>query len=777
MFVRRFTPSPLALAAALALASLNAYAQPAALPEQGKAEDGKAKTEDNLKLDRIIVTGTSTARTKMKQSVSVSTLDGDQIATTGAASAAELLRSIPGLRAESSGGEGNANITVRGAPISAGGSRYLQLQEDGLPLLLVGDISFATADQFLRTDAMVDSVQAIRGGSASTLATSSPAGVVNFLSKTGRTPGGSVALSLGLDHKQIRADFDYAVKLGDKTRAQLAGFIRQGQSTRNTDVNVEDGGQFRANVTHDFNGGYVRLSLKVLEDKTPTFLPVPVRLVGNDIQQIAGVDPRTAFFINSKFRSDVSANRDGNLVSTNPANGLRVSNTAVGAETKLDLGQGFTFEQRFRTADISGRFIGAFPAGSQQPAFAAATPGYFSMHLFNTKLDDFGNTFSESRISKVIDMNAGAKLTAMGGLFLGKQRIAQTWYWNRYNVQLSGDGAGIVNDLGQTTTNPTGPATQTWGGCCVRSIDVTINANAPFAALTYEAGPMILDASLRRDSQNTKGHQQFDNTPTASGGFTGWNFAGRDPVNYKATATSYSFGGNYELDRNTAMFARYSKGSSWASPDRTIWDGAIAKGTNPYPVNELKQLEAGLKLRSGPLSAFLTYFDAKTQEDGGFEVTTRSYLKDGYASRGLEAEVAYRVGQFALAGGATLTRAKITTAGTTNGNKPRRQADIVYQVSPSYNMSNWNVGASFVGTGKSFAQNDNKALLPGYTITNLFASYAYNDKVSLLLTVNNFFNTLAYTEAEDQNNLGNNPLYIARALNGRSAKASVRYSF
>jgi hypothetical protein len=40
------------------------------------------------------------------------------------------------IRAESSGGEGNANFNVRGVPVSSGGSRYLQLQEDGLPVML-----------------------------------------------------------------------------------------------------------------------------------------------------------------------------------------------------------------------------------------------------------------------------------------------------------------------------------------------------------------------------------------------------------------------------------------------------------------------------------------------------------------------------------------------------------------------------------------------------------------------------------------------------------------
>jgi outer membrane receptor protein involved in Fe transport len=399
------------------------------------------------------------------------------------------------------------------------------------------------------------------------------------------------------------------------------------------------------------------------------------------------------------------------------------------------------------------------------------------MHLFNTSIDDLSNTMSETRLSKVFDMGGGAKLTGMGGLFWGKQTVAETWYWNRYNVTLTGDGAAIVNNQGVATANPTGPATQTWGGCCVRSFDVDITNTSPFAALTYEAGPLSIDGSIRRDAQRTKGWQQFDNAPGPNGEFTGWNVAGRDKVNYKASATAYSLGANYEFDRTMAAFGRVSKGHSWASPDRTIWDPQVNTGAQPYPINEVNQFELGLKLRQGAFNGFFTFFDARTKEDGGFEVTSQKYLKDSYASRGIEAEVSYRVGAFGLTGGATWTNAKVTTAGADKGNKPRRQADFVYQITPSYSVGDLSFGASFIGTTKSFAQNDNQVVLPGYMITNLFGTYAFSDKISLNVSVNNLFNKLAYTEAEGQGNLGDNPLFVARAMNGRSIRASVRYAF
>ena len=182
-----------------------------------------------MNLERIVVTGTATGGSKMKQSLSISTLEADQIAKQAPTSAAEILRSIPGIRSESSGGEGNANLTVRGVPISAGGARYVLFQEDGLPVLMFGDIAFGTSDQFIRADYNLDHLEVVRGGSASTLATNSPGGLINFISKDGSNPGGAVGLTLGVDGgRQTRIDFDYAGKLGDKTRFHIGGFNRIG---------------------------------------------------------------------------------------------------------------------------------------------------------------------------------------------------------------------------------------------------------------------------------------------------------------------------------------------------------------------------------------------------------------------------------------------------------------------------------------------------------------------------------------------------------------------
>ena len=767
------------LAAALALAFLPAatfaqQADPAAAETTAPTAPAAAPAPDaGLSLERIVVTGTTTARTKMKQSVSVSTVDAEQVQNSTAGNAVEVLRAVPGLRAESSGGEGNANLGVRGLPMSDGGGRYVQLQEDGLPVLLVGDISFATADEFVRADFTLDSIDVVRGGSASTLSTNSPGAIVNFIHKNRRSNGGAVGMSVGLDHHQQRLDFEYGGKLAEGLSYQLGGFYRIGDGTRHTDVTAEDGGQVRAAITKDLdgNGSYVRVTLRQLSDSTPTYLPVPVRLEGNTIKTIPGIDPRNAFFINHHFPTDVVVGRDGHTVTTHPGDGLKVDVSSIGVESQLKPGDGWTVTERFRKSAISGRFIGVFPAGSQPPDYTGDTP-VFSAHLFNSSLDDMGNVFNDLRVQKELRLGEQDKLTVTGGLFSGIQHIAQTWYWNRYNIGLTGDGAALYDNEGNVTTQPVGDATTTWGGCCFRSIDVKLTAVAPYAALTWDHGALSVDASVRQDRQRGSGSQRFGDA--ASGGT--WNPERTTAVGYKTDATSYSLGSNYEFARSLAGFARYSHGVSWKSPDRVIWDTDVATGVHPYPVNEVDQLELGAKYRDGGLNAFVTLFDARTKEGAGFEVTTQTMKSDSYVSRGLEAELAWRFGDFRISGGATWTHAEIDS-GDFKGNTPRRQADWTYQVSPSYSFGALEVGGAIIGTTKSYAQNDNQVVLPGFAVVNLFANYELSDKALLSLGVNNVFNQLGYTEAEGQNNLGSNPIYVARAVNGRSAKLSLRYTF
>jgi outer membrane receptor protein involved in Fe transport len=764
-------PTPKRLAAAAALAALQlgaAHAQTAAAEPTAAQEAERARTGDGLRLDSVVVTGTATRTTKMKQSVSVSTLGSEQIERSGAASAAELLRAVPGVRSESSGGEGNANITVRGVPISAGGSRYVQIQEDGLPVLMFGDIAFGTADQFLRADYNVDRLEVIRGGSASTLATNSPGGIVNFISKTGREAGGAIGFTAGLERKELRLDVDYGGKLGARTSFHIGGFQRVGDGGRPASFNSANGGQIKGNITQQLDNGYVRLNFKALDDKTPSFLPVPVNTVNGQINTIANVDPRTAFFITPSLQRDSTLNRDNGTTTSNTRDGLHVKSTAFGVEANLKLGNGWTLDEKFRRSSNSGRFIALFPTNSG--IVNGVNTGFFTGALFNTNLDDLGNTFNDIKLSKSMDA-AGGKATLTGGLFNGIQNVAQTWFWNTYRMQLNGSNAQVVNAAGQPTALPAGSGYETFGGCCVRSFDVEYTQTAPYAAIAWEGGALNLDLSLRRDGQKASGYT-LEDTPTNGSGagiIPGFSPATQKKVNYKVSHTSYSLGANYALTRDLALFGRSSEGVSF-SADRLLYGNPL-DGSVPISLNKVQQHEAGVKWRQGGVSAFVTLFNARTTESN-YEVTTQKFTSNKYTANGVELEAAWNVGDFHLTGGATLTRARISASNTAAqvGKTPRRQARLVWQLQPSYTVGPVDVGAAVVGTTASWGDDDNPIRLPAFTVVNAFANYQLSERAQLSLGVNNLFNTLGYTEVEGDG-------HAARAVNGRSVKATLKYLF
>lgn len=721
----------------------------AAVPAAAEAKNG----DDTLNLNRIVVTGTAVGGSKMKQSVSISSIDAESITKLAPTNAAEILRAVPGIRSESSGGEGNANLTVRGVPVSAGGARYVQFQEDGLPVLLFGDISFGTADQFVRSDFNTEAVEVVRGGSASTLASNSPGGLVNFISKTGEDPGGAFGLTLGLDGgRQTRLDFDYGAQLGARTRMHIGGFSRVGEGDRETGFNAANGGQLKANLTHQLDNGYIRLHLKALDDRTPSFMPVPVTVSNGRIHEIPGIDPRSAFFISPSFGRDVVFGRDGTSVTTNPRDGLRVKSTAVGAEAQFKLGDGWTLTDKFRRASNSGRFIALFPADNGLPTPGAAQ---FTATLFNTSIDSLGNTVNDLKLARSFDAGAGGKATLTAGLFTMVQDVALTWFWNQYRVDMVNQGAGatLLNE-----------AWQTWGGCCVRSFDVQYTTAAPYAALTWETGPLTLDGSVRMDRQRANGWAISDDPEARA-----WDPATQQKVDYRVRHTSYSLGANLQLDRSLALFARASDGVAF-SADRLLYGNPL-DGSVPVAVNQVKQVEGGVKWRAGAFSLFGTLFNARTTESN-FEATTQKFTSNRYRTNGLELELGWRAGEFKLLGGATFAKARITASNdaATVGKTPRRQADLTWQLSPSYAFGPVEVGAALIGTTKSWGDDANTITMPGYTVVNAFANYAFNDRTSFALSVNNLTNVIGYTEIEGDG-------HAARSINGRTVKASVKYSF
>lgn len=714
----------------------------------------------NEVLEELIVTGVAKPVTKLESTNSVTALRPAEVKDFGARSTAEIFRNLPGIQSEASSGDANANIKIRGLPISAGGARYLSIQEDGMPSLLIGDLEFATSDSFIRFDDSVGSVQAIRGGSGATQATNSPGGIVNFISKTGEEEGGSVAYTTGLDYDSNRIDVSYGKPLDNGWRYHASGYYRDGEGVRDVPTDIENGYQIKANVTKELESGFVRVHLKRLDESSPTYLPIPALYNGNGSYDEIGVpfDDGTLYFEGSDTLVRESGPKTNSLTS-----GFEADVTSIGFVGEFDLSDTSTFGFSHRNSQISGSFVSPFPS---QPYIGVDGPST-RVHYFNTQLDSLDNTLTDLNFTK--DFGA---VSLKAGLFRGTQDYQTQWGWNTYFIALDGGQTPTTGPGGEPSFLPGHPL---WGNCCQRSYDLEVENLAPYVALTGDIGDNLSwDASLRRDTWDVSGVAAF----ALDGATTGFPVYGpATPINYDLSYTSWSLGLNYAVTDNQAVFFNVSEGGSASAPTRV--QGLLANGDigdDEQAYSTVEQLELGYKYQGDIASVYVTLFDTETREAAGFEVTTQNVIENSYDSSGLEVEGDIDFGAgFGLKGSVTFTDAEITNTDN-KGNTPRRQADYIFNLTPSYTSDSFTGGLNFIGTDEVYVGDSNNATFDGYIITNLFANYSFDEQTTISLNVNNLLDEEGFTEGENADAVAGDLVQI-RPINGRSASISIRYEF
>ncbi|MEZ4909800.1 MAG: TonB-dependent receptor [Saprospiraceae bacterium] len=772
----------------------------------------------SIALNEIVVTGVSDPRSALESSISISTLKPKDINNVVPRTTAEIFRSIPGIRSESSGGDGNSNITVRGVPVSAGGSRYLLIQEDGLPVLQFGDIAFGTQDQFLRYDNTVGRLEAVRGGSASVLASNSPAGIINFISKTGMDQGGSVATTFGLTQPLLRTDFEVGTPLTESVSMHVGGFYRMGDGPRKAGYTSNNGGQLKANLTKRFDNGFVRFYAKFLNDKAAGYMPMPVQVTGtNDSptwESLDAFDALNGSLYSPYFRTDYTMGGDGNFLKSDLQDGMHSVSKSFGGELNMNIGNDWKLVNKARFSQNSGQFLAPFPAsagslssviGDGNTATYAGTntavdnnATFMLIHLFNTKLNNFNNFINDLNVSKRFN-----SFKVNLGLYKSLQNVGMTWNWNSYVMEANSDNQRLVDvhDADGQALSQNGLfayGTPAWGNCCNRNYDMQYDVTAPYATLDLQASEKLnFDAGLRYDFGHAFGNFSGGNGQTSAIDMNGngtieaveSNVATvstvATPVDYNYNILSYSAGLNYLLDDASAVFVRYSSGGS-ASADRILFSGfnyinSDDPALDAQKVNTVNQAELGYKYRKNKLTLNATAFLANTKESN-FEATTQKKIDNNYRSLGLEIDGVYSLSSsFSLRGGLTFTNGEITKsiAEDNIGNTPRRLPALMFSLVPVVTLNDdYVIGLSILGSSSSYTQDNNKLVMPGYFVVNPFINVNLGRKFTLNLSGNNILNALAITEAEEGEIIDNATNIVrGRPLPGRSVTLGIKYDF
>jgi outer membrane receptor protein involved in Fe transport len=286
---------------------------------------------DPLQLETMIVTGTQSPRMNLDASVAVTTLTASEVQAAAPRSTTEMLRYVPGFtRVESSGGEVNENISMRGIL----GVEYVAFLEDGMPVFPTMHTFFMNADNLFRFDTNIERMEVVRGGSSPLFGSNTPGAIINFINKSGGDVFGGTMRATGASKGLARYDLNMNGPFGNDWRFNVGGFYRYDHGVRDPGYPGIRGGQLKANITRQLDNGYLRFSVKHIDDRNQFILPLPLADPANP-EFVAGLSDYAS--MNTAEALDLSVRTPVGRLNLPLDNGLKTKATWFTADASFDL--------------------------------------------------------------------------------------------------------------------------------------------------------------------------------------------------------------------------------------------------------------------------------------------------------------------------------------------------------------------------------------------------------------------------------------------------------
>ncbi len=356
--------------------------------------------EDTESLDEVVVTGVFDKRTRLESSVAITTLNAKQLERVVPNSGIDMLKNIPGVYVNTSRGEVSGSLNTRGLSVG-GGFFYVSMQEDGLPIMAAQGNSLTNPnykpDGYLRADASLQRIEAVRGGTASILGANAPGGIFNYVSKTGgQTFEGEVRTRVGLEgngkNPYYRADINFGGPLSkDKSITyNIGGFYRHADGPKYPGYALSKGGQFKGNIVKHYKTGSLKLYAKVLNDNTAPFEFTPT--VGFDSPKPAGSFSNSSSTMVGPVSMTVPGStwsRSENL-DFDTRNVAHFGDNSIGLNWEQQLGKGWTFTNNGKFAkkdNLNNLTAVVFPFRVDQATFYGVPgniPRFGTYEFYNT---------------------------------------------------------------------------------------------------------------------------------------------------------------------------------------------------------------------------------------------------------------------------------------------------------------------------------------------------------------------------------------------------------
>ena len=576
-----------------------------------------ASAASTATLEEVVVTGTasSSGLKKLDASFEITTASLEEIKDANPSSAADLLKIVPGLWAESSGGESGANIELAGFP-GGGDAPYVTYAINGSPIFpSSGNVSFMDNSSQFRIDESVERVEVLQGGPGVVFSNGQMGATANFILRQGSdTPHGDIGVTYGTEG-MYRLDGFYGGPLAQDWYMSIGGFYRYSDGIRESQFPADNGGQLTATLTHKFDAGSIMFFARGLDDKNLFITDVPVTVSGTGTNQTVsafpGFNPNSGTFAGDGLRgisvqetpngppvtADLSDGRGANLhtfgsdLDVDVADGVKLSNKLMYAAGEVDC---YCLFNNFAPQTLSSFIDGSIASANANTAITslvgAASSGTATLVSNgqalnpNSYVASLGFWIVQKQIRSftdetrfAFDIVPGNTLT-VGGYFAAYSSDDHWWLGNNELVTAT-PNAQLIDLTLSNGTHVTNTAGQL-GASFFTLIENWTGMNAAFfASDSWRLGPWLFDAGWRIEQQTDHGSIEndsavnLDNNPlnlynkgvsvpngTFNQGVSCETSGTAECTEFKHTLGSWSIGANYELTPHMAVYGRINQG-------------------------------------------------------------------------------------------------------------------------------------------------------------------------------------------------------------------------
>ena len=776
---------------------------------------------DPLKLDAVVVTGTQAPRVKLDASVAITVLSPEDVEQAAPRSTTEMLRYVPGFtRVESSGGEVNQNISMRGIL----GVEYVMFMEDGLPVFPTMHTFFMNADNLFRPDENIQRMEVVRGGSSALFGSNTPGAIINFINRTGGAElGGSLKATAGTGGL-ARYDFNVNGPMGDDWRFNIGGFYRYDRGVRDPGYPGIRGGQLKASVTRLLDQGHIRASLKMIDDRNQFILPLPFRNQ-NDPEYVPGFSDYGA--MNTREANHLRVPTPNGELELPLDDGLRTKAYWLTAEFGFDFDGGWSLRNNAQVMANDQGWNAVLPSDIMPAAeFITRGPAENGLGLPAGTAYQFLYTNHFDATGKPLPFNTENGLVAPGGLWhvekpmsafqnqlqlrkaIGEHNLSAGLYFAHYSQTNRWFFTDILMDvrdnprfLDVVVDQGNGPVQITRNGFR-RFLSNYVNGSGQATVFSGVLGGEIqLTPRLRADlgvryefndfvqsSENTS-PVDLDGDPATPYDVEPWGNGSFRHFARSLSDWAASIGLNYALTDRVSLYASGGRAYKMPALDEFL-NAAAAEQVELFDARRTYTAEGGVKLDAERVSVTVNGFYTllKNIVGQGAVVDTLTgattwviNTSPENRSYGAEVEVSARVAEgLRLLGNGTVLKAELGSgAGSDIGSWINGVPPFIGNLAAFYERAGLSLNADLHYVGRRYTNVQENLRLPAYAYANFGVGYAIpGTGITVGADLLNAFQSRGLEEGNPRLVTGpTSDLFLARPILPRRLTASVRYDF